>query len=128
MSAEWFFTNYPPSRSVIENDLRLKFWFGGFKGMWLSCTKETVPYECQSNWNGNAFSMEWEPKNYLLVKMKTPNQQVLDVFERMLGHKALAAYKNADGTVIVEWRTKNADARFQELQTSGASELERLDK
>jgi len=128
MSAEWFFTNYPASRSVIENDLRLKFWFGGFKGMWLSCTKESLPYECQCNWNGNAFSMEWEPKNFLLVKMKAPNNEVLDVFERMLGHKALAAYKNGDGNVVLEWRTKNADARFVELEAHGVAELERLNK
>ena len=128
MSADWFFTNYPASRSVIENDVRLKLWQSGFKGMWLSCTKDTAPFECQGNWSSNDFVMEWEPKNFLMLKMKAPNQDVLSVFERALKHKALAAYKNADGTVVVEWRVNNPDARFQELQASGATELERLDK
>jgi hypothetical protein len=127
MSADWFFTNYPASRSVIENDLRLRLWASGFKGMWVSCTKDSAPFECKGNWSSNDFVMEWEPKNYLLIKMKAPNPEVLSVFERALKHKALAAYKNADG-VVVEWRVNNADARFQELQASGVAELERLDE
>lgn len=127
MSADWFFTNYPTSRFAIENDLRTKLWLTGFKGMWVTCLKDTPPYQCQGNWNSNDFVMEWEPKNYLLLKMKTPNDELLHTFERALGHKALAAYKNSDG-VVVEWRTKNADERFKELQSSGVAELERLDK
>jgi hypothetical protein len=128
MSAEWFFTNFPPSRSVIENELRLSFWHAGFGRMWFGCVKETAPFECQGEWGDTDFSMEWEPKNYLLLKMKTPNQDLLNAFERVLKHKALAAYKNGNGSVVVEWRVKNADARFQELQASGVGSLERLDK
>ena len=128
MSAEWFFTNFPLSRSVIENELRLSFWRAGFGRMWFSCVKETAPFECQGEWGDTDFSMEWEPKNYLLLKMKTPNQDLLNAFERVLKHKALAAYKNGNGSVVVEWRVKNADARFQELQASGVGNLERLDK
>ncbi len=128
MSAQWFSANYPPSRSVIENDLRLAFWQAGFKGMWFSCTKETAPFECQGDWGGAAFSMEWEPQKYLLLKMKAPNQDLLNIFERVLAHKALAAYKNAEDNVVVEWRAQNSAARFQELQTGGVGNLERLDK
>ncbi len=128
MNDQWFYTNYPASRSVIENDLRLAFWGAGFKGIWFSCTKETVPFECLGEWSGTTFLIEWEPKNYLLLKMKAPNQELLDLFERVLKHKALAAYKNGDDNVVVEWRVKNADARFQELQASGLSHLERLGK
>jgi hypothetical protein len=96
--------------------------------MWFSCVKETAPFECQGEWGDTDFSMEWEPKNYLLLKMKTPNQDLLNAFERVLKHKALAAYKNGNSSVVVEWRVKNADARFQELQASGVGNLERLDK
>lgn len=127
MSADWFFTQYPPSRFAIENDLRSKLWFAGFKGLWVSCLKDTPPYQVQGNWNGNDFVMEWEPKNFLYLKMKAPNQELLSAFERALGHKALAAYKNGEG-VVVEWRTHDTDARFKELESSGVTELERLDK
>lgn len=127
MSTLWLFTDYPPSRWVIEQDLREKFWFAGFKSMWISCLKNTPPFECVAEWRGVEFSFEWEPKNYLLLKMKTPNQDLLDAFEKMLKHNALAAYKK-DNTVLVEWRVTNAEARLQELQASGVAEFERLDK
>ena len=127
MSANWFFTPYAPARSVIENDLRLSFWKAGLARMWLSCTKDTPPFQCVGFWGDEEFSLEWEPKDCLLLKMKAPNQDLLIGFERVLKHKALAAYRNDGGNVVVEWRVKNADARFDELQARGVSDLERLD-
>ena len=128
MSTSWFFTQFSPSRHGIENEMRLAFWKAGYGQMWLSCTKDAPPYECVGHWHNQDFSIEWTPKDYLLLKMKEADQELLDAFQRMLKHKALAAYRNGGGTVVVEWRVKGADARFQELQASGAQELERLDK
>ena len=128
MSANWFFTPYAPARSVIENDLRLTFWKAGLAQMWFTCTKATAPFECLGFWGEAEFSLAWEPKNYLVLKMKVPNQDLLNAFERVLKHKALAAYRNGGGSVVVEWRVKNADARFDELKARGVADLERLDK
>ena len=128
MSANWFFTQYEPARSVIENDLRLTFWKAGLARMWFTCTREISPFECLGSWGEEEFSLEWEPKNYLMLKMKAPNQDLLSAFERVLKHKALAAYRSGGGNVVVEWRTKNADARYDELKASGVSDLERLDR
>lgn len=127
MSPSWFFTEFPPSRHGIENELRLSFWKAGFGQMWFSCTQDELPYECQGRWHDKDFAIEWEPKRFLTLKMNEVNDDLLDAFQQMLKHKALAAYRNGGGTVIVEWRVQDADARFRELQTSGATELERLD-
>jgi hypothetical protein len=127
MSTSWFFTRFPPTRHGIENELRLAFWKAGYGQMWFSCTKDAPPYECVGHWHANDFTIEWEPQNYLLLKMKDANEDLLDAFQRMIKHKALAAYKNGGGSVVVEWRVKDADARVQELQDAGAKELERLD-
>jgi hypothetical protein len=127
MSHSWFFTQFPRSRSAIESALRLSFWQAGFGRMWFTCTKEEPPFECQGLWREKEFTVEWEPKNYLLLKMKEPDQDLMGAFERVLKHGALAAYKNGGGSIVVEWRAKNAGARFQELQASGVSALERLD-
>jgi hypothetical protein len=127
MSANWFLAEPVPARSVIENDLRLSFWKSGLAAVWFTCTKSSSPFECTGYWGEKDFSLEWEPRNYLLLKMKAPNQDVLLAFERVLGHKALAAYRNGGGNVIVEWRVKHADARFEELQGQSATDLERLD-
>ena len=110
MSANWFFTQYAPARSVIENDLRLSFWKAGVARMWFTCTKATAPFECLGFWGDAEISLEWEPQNYLLLRMKAPNQDLLTAFERVLKHKALAAYRNGGGSVVVEWRVKNSDA------------------
>ena len=128
MSANWFFTQYAPARSVIENDLRLSFWKAGVARMWFTCTKATAPFECLGFWGDAELSLEWEPQDYLLLKMKAPNQDLLTAFERVLKHKALAAYRNGGGSVVVEWRVKNADARFDDLKARGVADLERLDK
>lgn len=126
MARTWFFKPYPPARFVIENDLRLTFWHAGAGSMWFTCTKETTPFECEGSWGEEKFALEWEPQNYLLLKMRAPNKDLLTTFERVLKHPALAAYRR-DGTVIVEWRVQNADARFAELKASGVADLERLD-
>ncbi len=128
MSATWFYTAFPPSRSVIENELRLAFWKAGLGDMWLSCTKEEPPYVCAGLWRGAAFTTEWEPAKYLTIQSAEPNQALLNVFERLLGHPALAAYRNGDGKVIVEWRVKDGEARLKELESSGVHNLERLNK
>jgi hypothetical protein len=128
MSSNWFFIQFPRSRHAIENELRLAFWKAGYGQMWFSCVKDEPPYECEGHWHGTTFAIEWNPQDYLSLKMKQADQDLLDAFQRVLKHKALAAYRNGGGSVVVEWHVKDSDARFQELQASGVQELERLDK
>ncbi|MCL5952825.1 MAG: hypothetical protein M1132_14110 [Chloroflexi bacterium] len=128
MSANWFFQLYPPSLSAIENELRLAFWTAGLDSIWFSCTKDTVPYVCQGIWHKEGFTVEWAPGDYISLKMDKPNQGLLEAFERAVKHRALAAYRDNDGKVVVEWRTKNGAARLEELNTSGVRDLQKLDK
>ena len=128
MPSNFLFTQFPASRSVIENELRLSFWRAGFKRMWFTCTKDTAPFECSAVWNDKEFAVEWEPQNYLLLKMERVDEELLKAFKNVLGHAALAAYKNGGGHVVVEWRVKDAEARFNELQSAGVGELQRLAK
>jgi hypothetical protein len=128
MNTTWFFTDLPPSRHGIESELRLAFWKAGYGQIWFSCTKDEPPYECEGRWHGKGFVIEWQPKTFLMLKMNDADEDLLDAFQRMLKHKALAAYRNGEGKVVVEWRVQDAETRFQELQTSGAAALERLDQ
>ncbi len=126
MKATWFYSSFPASRSAIENELRLAFWKAGLGHMWLTCTKDEPPYACEGSWRGTAFKMEWAPGTFLRIQSDEPNPQLLDAFERLLGHSALAAYRSNDGKVIIEWRAKDGRARLQELQSSGVRDLEVL--
>ncbi len=126
MIARWFFATFPPSRSVVESELRQAIWRAGLQDLWLTCTRDQPPFECQGEWHAKPFTLQWDPGTYIFLKMPEPNQELLDAFEKVLGHRALAAYKNGDNQVVVEWRIKDADARFNELQGSAVSNLERL--
>ncbi len=128
MRPEWFYTQFPPSRSVIENELRLAFWKAGYGGLWFSCTRDEPPFGCLGMWRQKEFHIEWVPGDYLILKMSEPNQDLLKALERLLRHPALAAYRDGSGTVVVEWRAKNGAARLQELETSGAKDLEKFQK
>ncbi len=128
MSAHWLFADFPRSRFAIETELRQTFWKAGWGKVWFTCLQDTPPFECAGSWNDTAFAIEWQPKTYLRLKMPAPNQTLLDAFERVLKHSALAAYKQNDGSVVIEWWINNPDARYRELQSSGVHSLERLDR
>ncbi|MBI5302594.1 MAG: hypothetical protein HY868_10685 [Chloroflexi bacterium] len=126
MPSNFLLNEMPASRHAIENALRFEFWRAGFKTMWFSCVKDAAPFQAQAAWGEKNFAIEWEPKKYLLLKLSKPDQAALNAFELVLKHKPLAAYKDGDGKVVVEWRVKDGDARFQELQSAGVAELQRI--
>jgi hypothetical protein len=127
MTPYWFTKELPPTRHGVENAVRLSFWAGGFGDMWVTCINPEPPCKCQGLWHSaDPLTLEWVPKQYLLVRMKQPNQDALDAFQRVIGHKALAAYRDENGDVVVEWRVGDANARYSELENSGVKDLERL--
>ncbi len=127
MTPYWFTKKLPASRHGIENAVRLGFWAAGFGDTYFTCTNPEPPYRCSGLWRSSEpIDLEWVPKDYLILQMKQPNQDVLDAFERVLGHPALAAYRNQAGNVVVEWRVTDGDARYAELKESGVKDLERL--
>ncbi len=128
MPSNFLLNNLPASRHTIENALRFEFWRAGFKNVWFTCTQETTPLQAQAAWGENTLNVEWEPSKYLLLKSSQPDQNALNAFAIVLKHKPLAAYKTAEGQVVIEWRIKDGDARFQELQSAGVTELQRLNK
>jgi len=128
MASNFLMLQLANSRHTIENELRFALWRAGFKEMWVSCAQETVPFLCHGAWGEKTFTVEWEPKNYLLLKTPNPDQTLLNAFQVMLDHRPLAAYKNGGNQVIVEWRVKDPEARYNELHVAGVAELQRLSK
>lgn len=127
MTPYWFSKKLPASRHGIENAIRLAFWAQGFGDTYFTCTQAEAPIKCTGLWKSNfPLNVEWTPGDYFTVTMNEPNKDALEAFERVLGHHALAAYRNAEGKVVIEWRAKNPEGRFSELQKSGVTDLERL--
>ena len=127
MTPYWFSKKLPASRHGIENAIRLAFWARGFGNTYFTCTQAEVPVKCAGLWEGTIpLAVEWAPNDYFTLTMKEPNKDILEAFERVLGHRATVGYRNAQGDVVVEWRAKNPEERFSELQKSGVTDLERL--
>ncbi len=127
MTPYWFAKQLPASRHGIENAVRLAFWAAGFGDTYFTCTQAEPPIRCTGLWHSaEPIEIEWVPRVYMLLRMKEPNQDVLDAFERVLGHRALAAYRDSSGQVLVEWRVADGEARYTELQQAGVQALERL--
>jgi hypothetical protein len=124
MAANWFATPLPPSRFVIEGELRSAFWRAGFRNMWVTCTREEPPYECVGSLGRRSFKMEWAPRNYLVLRSDEPEAELVKALEGALKHKALAAYRAQDGAVVVEWRAQNSEERLEELRASHVTDLE----
>jgi hypothetical protein len=127
MTPYWFAKQLPASRHGIENALRLAFWAHGFGDSYFTCVNPETPVRCSGLWKSDQpLKVEWAPSDYFQVTMPEPNQDALEAFERVLGHRALAAYRNDKGEVVIEWRVKNPDERYTELSKSGVQDLERL--
>ncbi len=127
MTPYWFSKQLPASRHAIENAVRLALWAAGFGDTYITCTQPEPPIKCMGLWHSEApIDIEWVPKDYFILHLQRPEQDALDAFERVLGHKALAAYRDGSGGVVVEWRVRDGDARFAELEQSGVQDLERL--
>ncbi len=127
MTPYWFAKQLPASRHSIENAVRLAFWAAGFGDTYFTCTQPEPPIKCMGLWHSEEpIEIEWVPKDYFIVRLKQPEQDALEAFERVLGHRALAAYRDGNGEVVIEWRVRDGDARYSELQESGVQDLERL--
>ncbi len=127
MTPYWFAKKLPASRHGIENAVRLAFWAAGFGDTYFTCTNPEPPVKCMGLWRSSEpIDIEWVPRDYFLLRMKAPNEDMLSAFERVLGHRALAGYRDQNGDVVVEWRVNDPDGRYAELQQGGAKDLERL--
>lgn len=127
MTPYWFSKKLPASRHGIENAIRLAFWAQGFGDTYFTCVNPEPPIRCTGVWKTiSPFMVEWVPSDYFTVTLQEPNKDILEAFERVLGHHALAAYRNDKGEVVVEWRAKDPEGRLRELEASGVKELERL--
>ncbi len=127
MTPYWFSKKLPASRHGIENAIRLAFWAQGFGDTYFTCTQAEPPVKCAGLWKSTTpVNVEWVPNEYFTITMPEPNKDALEAFERVLRHRALAAYRDAKNQVVVEWRAKNGEQRFSELEKSGVTDLERL--
>ena len=127
MTPYWFSKKLPASRHGVENAIRLAFWAQGFGDTYFTCVKADPPLRCTGLWKSvTPFEVEWVPNEYFTLTTKEADKDMLEAFERVLGHHASVAYRNDKGSVVVEWRVQDPEARISELEKNRVTDLERL--
>ncbi len=127
MTPYWFSKQLPPSRHGIENAVRLAFWAAGFGDTYFTCVQAQPPIKCTGTWRStHAITLEWVPMEYMTVRLPEPDNDAFDAFERVMGHRATVAYRDTNGDVVIEWRVKDGETRYAELEQAGVKDLEKL--
>ncbi len=127
MTPYWFAKQLPPSRHGIENAVRLAFWAAGFGDTYVTCVQAEPPIKCTGTWRStHPFTIEWVPMDYFIIRLREPDNDAFDAFERVLGHRATVAYRDTNEDVVIEWRVRDAGTRYAELEQAGVKDLEKL--
>jgi len=113
--AEWFFSNPGSNKYDISEAVRRSFWFRGFGMAWFDATKADPPYVGQLEWRDQLMELEWEPRQFVILRLPQDDPAVVDGLTSLLGFKPAFRYQNAQGHTVVEWRKVGLAQRQQEL-------------
>jgi len=106
----------------VENDLISQ---GGIDAHYLNVKNEGFHGYLEvhnGSHNGIGFSMRWEDKNFLVVKLEEDDFELIEAFSKVLEQKPFVRYdslgaKNSETRqVIYEWDSVNPNKRYGALQ------------
>lgn len=113
--AEWFYSNPGANNYDISEAVRRSFWFRGFGMAWFDATKAIPPYTGQLEWLGQIMELEWEPRQYVILRLSKDDPLAVEGLSSLLGFKPAFRYQDAQGRAVVEWRKVGLAARQAEL-------------
>lgn len=127
MRNEWFYEPQPPSRFVIQEHLRQAVWRSGLSSAWVDVDSTEEPYRATVRWRDMTYTLEWETAKRLTLRASRPDDELIDVWEHIIGFEPLASYTQGDEYVVEWWRRREErEARWEELEQDEALEdLER---
>ena len=127
-STHWFYSSKMPSAGAIGENMRHALWEMYVYGVWLTCTRNELPYAYRGLWQGKQFEVEMESRKYLIVRSKDDLPWIAEGFKRALRCVPTFKYQESDGRYAVEWRMDGREARWQGMQGKPAfKNLKRLD-
>ncbi len=113
--AEWFYSNPGSNKYDISEAVRRSFWFRGFGMAWFDATKADPPYAGQLEWREQIMELEWEPRQFAILRMLKDDPVAVDGLSSLLGFKPAFRYQDAQGRAVAEWRKVGLAARQREL-------------
>lgn len=127
MRNEWFYEPQPSSKFIIQEHLRQAIWRSGLSSAWVDVDQAEEPYRATVRWQDMTYTLEWETSTRLTLHASKRVDDLIEVWEHIMGFEPLASYAQGDEYIIEWWRQREQrEARWDELQQDETlEELER---
>ena len=111
----WFYAQRQLTPGATVEKMRQDLWSYGFYNAWFTLTKKEPPYTASGLWGTDKIEIEFEPRQFLIIRLPKENEWVKTAFTRALGMAPHFWYQDKDGQVY-EWRMADRDGRWQAMQ------------
>lgn len=105
-TARWFFEPDPNSKFIVQEHLRQDYWRSGPATMWIDAVQTTPPYKAVGYWHDVNFELEWQPRDYVLLRASRKEKELIRATSLQLGFQP-SRQEEEGGKYVVEWRLKS---------------------
>jgi len=116
LATHWFYAERQLTPGSAVENMRHDLWSYGFYNIWLTLKKRESPYELSGLWGQEKFEVEFEPRQFLLIRSAKDNEWLKTAFTRVLGQPPHFQYQEKSGASVYEWRVANREGRWQAMQ------------
>jgi hypothetical protein len=115
-ATNWFYAERQLSPGAAIERLRNDLWAYGYYNVWLRLIKNEAPYVASGQYNAEKFEMEFEPRQYVILRAAKEDEWLLKGFTRVLGMKPHFQFQDKQGLFVTEWRMAGREARWSAMQ------------
>ncbi|NTU62587.1 MAG: hypothetical protein HGB05_04105 [Chloroflexi bacterium] len=115
-ATNWFYGERRLSVGAAIEGLRHDLWAWGYYNVWLRLVRSELPYLASGLYNGEKFELEFEPRQYAIIRAANESEWLIKGFTRALGMKPHFQYQDKQGQFVTEWRMSGLAARWSSMQ------------
>ena len=115
-ATNWFYAERRLSPGASIEKLRHDLWAWGYYNVWLRLVRSDPPFLASGLYDGEKFELEFEPRQYVILRAAKENEWLLKGFTRVLGMKPHFQYQDKQGQFVTEWRMSGREARWSSMQ------------
>ena len=116
LATHWFYAERILSPGAIVENLRHDMWANGYYNIWLTLTQNEAPYRLSGLYGQDKFEVEFEPRQFLMLRAAKENEWLIKAFTRSLGMPPHFQYQDKQGQFVTEWRMSGREARWSSMQ------------
>lgn len=123
----WFYATPETGRPyMITERLTHTFWANRLSDIYLQCVHAEPPYRAVGTWRDTEVEMEWEVKQYFILRTTSEQKALMTVCSEVLGFRPTLSYVDSNGHHTTEWiwdedkKKSQGKSRLQEVQGNPA--------